>query len=699
MADNLTTQSATPATIPAGAKIATREVTYSGDTSSHLAPVALVTLSGADDAKTATDISEDNGIPIAGEAVTDSYPNPAQIAGGKATARVDSFGNLQVRGPVTTDEQGWRDCFSGSSVGLALTGTPTFTNGGTSVTGSGTLFTTEVEAGDYIKRDSDGNTAWARVDEVLSDTALTLEANYSGTSGGSASSVATVAQFTGTGGSITVTNSAMTIVSGTTISAETGVRRVVDYAPMVFEAADVSLSQRIANQTAYLGLQHRGLTSTSRYYARFEFDGTSNTVVKCASSWTKSGSLTANDIQSTTATLPASLTTATAARYRIELAVLYVRFYVNDILLAEHRTHLPNPYDYVDVVAYWANGGSAPATSTNFVINSMAVRNINKLDVEITSNVDSVAVNNAPAAILTGSGAALNADLIILDCLQYRGIAVQVTSIGGGATLSFQGSNDSAFGAVIALQAIPAAGGAAVTTTNAVGHWIIPITTRFVRVRATAFTSGTQTITVMAMQQMPQILPQITTVYNGTQTVTANLGTGGTAATSLGKAEDAVAATGDTGVAVLAVRRDTPTSDVSAAGDYATLQVNSTGSLWVTPVPTTAGGLTIARTISAATTNATSVKASAGQVFGWYISNANAAARFLKLYNKASAPTVGTDTPVMTIQIPAGAAANVEFSHGIAFATGIALALTANVADADTSAVAANEIIINLLYK
>jgi hypothetical protein len=698
MADNLTTQSATPATIPAGAKIATREVTYSGDTSSHLAPVALVTLSGADDAKTATDISEDNGIPIAGEAVTDSYPNPAQIAGGKATARVDSFGNMQVRGPVTTDEQGWRDCFSGSSVGLALTGTPTFTNGGTSVTGSGTLFTTEVEAGDYIKRDSDGNTAWARVDEVLSDTALTLEANYSGTSGGSASSVATVAQFTGTGGSITVTSSAMTIVSGTTISAETGVRRVVDYAPIVFEAADVSLSQRIANQKAILGLQHRGATSTARYYARFEFDGTVNTVVKCASSWTKSGSLTANDIQSTTATLPASLTTATAARYRIELAVLYVRFYVNDILLAEHRTHLPSAYDYVDAVAYWENGGSAPATSTNFVINSMALRNINKLDVEITSNVDSVAVNNSPGSVFTGSATANNTDLLLLDCAQFRALAVQVTVIGV-ATLSFQGSNDAAFGASIALQAIPAAGGAAVTTTNAVGHWIIPIATRFVRIRTTAYTSGTPTISVMAMQQAPQILPQITASITGTPTVTANLGTGGTSATSLGKAEDAVAASGDTGVAVLAVRRDTPTSDVSAAGDYATLQVNSTGSLWVTPVPNTAGGLLISRTLSAATTNATSVKASAGQVFGWYISNANAAVRFLKLYNKASAPTVGTDTPVMTIQIPAGAAANVEFSHGIAFATGIALALTANVADADTSAVAANEIIINLLYK
>jgi hypothetical protein len=120
-------------------------------------------------------------------------------------------------------------------------------------------------------------------------------------------------------------------------------------------------------------------------------------------------------------------------------------------------------------------------------------------------------------------------------------------------------------------------------------------------------------------------------------------------------------------------------------------------------VPTTSGGLLISRVISAASTNATSAKASAGQVYGWYLSNVNAAVRYLKLYNKASAPTVGTDTPVMTIAIPggstAGAGANVEFTNGIAFGTGIAYALTTGAADSDTAAVAASEIIVNLLYK
>lgn len=68
---------------------------------------------------------------------------------------------------------------------------------------------------------------------------------------------------------------------------------------------------------------------------------------------------------------------------------------------------------------------------------------------------------------------------------------------------------------------------------------------------------------------------------NGHLRVTITGQVPGTSATQLGKAEDAVAASGDTGVAVLAVRRDTLSSDVSAAGDYATLKVDAVGALWV----------------------------------------------------------------------------------------------------------------------
>lgn len=119
----------------------------------------------------------------------------------------------------------------------------------------------------------------------------------------------------------------------------------------------------------------------------------------------------------------------------------------------------------------------------------------------------------------------------------------------------------------------------------------------------------------------------------------------------------------------------------------------------VTMSVSTSGGYATSRLLSAASTNATSVKATPGQVYGWYLYNTNAAVRFLKIYNKASAPTVGTDTPKLTLPIQPNAAVNLEVSAGIEFTLGIAFALTTGIADADVAAVAANEITVNLLYK
>lgn len=54
----------------------------------------------------------------------------------------------------------------------------------------------------------------------------------------------------------------------------------------------------------------------------------------------------------------------------------------------------------------------------------------------------------------------------------------------------------------------------------------------------------------------------------------------GTGATNLGKAEDAAAASGDTGVFVLGVRRDAPTISASATGDYSEIAVGSQGQVF-----------------------------------------------------------------------------------------------------------------------
>lgn len=57
--------------------------------------------------------------------------------------------------------------------------------------------------------------------------------------------------------------------------------------------------------------------------------------------------------------------------------------------------------------------------------------------------------------------------------------------------------------------------------------------------------------------------------------------TPGTAATNLGKARDSAIGATDTGVAILGVRRDTPTAETPVAGDYVVPQVSAFGEQWV----------------------------------------------------------------------------------------------------------------------
>ena len=123
-----------------------------------------------------------------------------------------------------------------------------------------------------------------------------------------------------------------------------------------------------------------------------------------------------------------------------------------------------------------------------------------------------------------------------------------------------------------------------------------------------------------------------------------------------------------------------------------------------TPVPTkllpqTAGGLSIYRNLDLDETGQ-SIKGSAGQLYGGVCYNSNAALRFLKLYNKATAPTVGSDTPVITIPLkPQDATDLGAFLNGVAFSLGIGAGATTAVADADTGAPGANEVVVNLFYK
>lgn len=119
----------------------------------------------------------------------------------------------------------------------------------------------------------------------------------------------------------------------------------------------------------------------------------------------------------------------------------------------------------------------------------------------------------------------------------------------------------------------------------------------------------------------------------------------------------------------------------------------------VTLRPAAEGGLSIAKFVDLDESDQ-AVKASAGKLYGYYIYNASAGVRYFKLYDALAADvTVGTTTPVMTIALPTGAAAHVEYSMGIAFVTGITAACVTGVADSSTGAPGANECIANFFYK
>lgn len=130
---------------------------------------------------------------------------------------------------------------------------------------------------------------------------------------------------------------------------------------------------------------------------------------------------------------------------------------------------------------------------------------------------------------------------------------------------------------------------------------------------------------------------------------------------------------------------------VTIASDNTAFNVNATSK------PATSGGLSVYHLISAATTNLQVPKASAGQLYGYTVSNTSAAYSYLCFHNSATTPTAGASI-FFKIGIPAGGGANVNFDNGIAFSSGIAISTVTGSADTNTTAVALGDLIINLFY-
>jgi hypothetical protein len=109
--------------------------------------------------------------------------------------------------------------------------------------------------------------------------------------------------------------------------------------------------------------------------------------------------------------------------------------------------------------------------------------------------------------------------------------------------------------------------------------------------------------------------------------------------------------------------------------------------------------LVSATVVSGASNNATVVKASAGLLYGWSVSNVNAAVRYLKFYNKASTPAPATDAEALVVAVPAASGQTVMFPVPLEFDTGLSWALVTGLAANDNTSVSATEHVVTVFYR
>ena len=138
-------------------------------------------------------------------------------------------------------------------------------------------------------------------------------------------------------------------------------------------------------------------------------------------------------------------------------------------------------------------------------------------------------------------------------------------------------------------------------------------------------------------------------------------------------ADDAAFTPATTKVMMAGFEADESSTDSVDEGDGGAARMTLDRKIITTIQPHTTGGLSVFNATSsdgatALTNSAQAIKASAGQLYGWYIYNPNSSAQFVQLYNTAAASvTVGTTSPLFMLTIPATSAANVEFTNGITF--------------------------------
>lgn len=117
--------------------------------------------------------------------------------------------------------------------------------------------------------------------------------------------------------------------------------------------------------------------------------------------------------------------------------------------------------------------------------------------------------------------------------------------------------------------------------------------------------------------------------------------------------------------------------------------------------PQSGGGLSIYRNLNLNTTGQL-VRNGAANLYAIHIYNNAGQVRYIKLFDKGTAPVLNTDTPVMTLAVAGSGTVNVinlSVPLGINFNNGIGIGASSGPADQNTGTVNANDIICDLFYK
>lgn len=168
-------------------------------------------------------------------------------------------------------------------------------------------------------------------------------------------------------------------------------------------------------------------------------------------------------------------------------------------------------------------------------------------------------------------------------------------------------------------------------------------------------------------------------------------------------ADDAAFTPATTKVMMVGLEADETGTDSVDEGDAGAARMTLDRKVIVTLQPHTAGGLLISRDLDLDNGTLTVVKNSAGQLYGYTITNTSVVTVFVKFYDAASG-TLGTGTPVLTIGIPGNATDDTMAMQsfgglGIAFATGICVGAGTGVADNDNTDPGTNAVVANIYYK